>query len=137
VVDVNGGELVMESGTITGSNNTSGDGGGVYLMNGGSFTMKGGSISGNVTGSKGGGVYVGNPGSTFTMTGGTITGNTASTGSSGGGVYIEGGILGLILSGTFNLNPPAAAGNISGNAPNQVYNDGGTFKVNGSNGSNY
>jgi hypothetical protein len=62
------------------------------------------------------------------MKNGSISGNV--TDGKGGGVYIDGSILGLILGGTFNLNPPATIGSISGNTPNQVYNDGGTFKVN-------
>jgi hypothetical protein len=51
-------------------------------------------------------------------------------------VYIQNG-------GTFNLNLPATTASISGNAtvpgstPKQVYNNGGTFLVNGVPGSNY
>jgi hypothetical protein len=116
------GELVMESGVITGANNIGFGSGGVDVL--GSFIMKGGSITGNQTTGNGGGVFVNNPNiGVFTMTGGTITNNTA--GSDGGGVYIA-------SSGcTFNLNSPATTSDISGNTPNEVYKSGGNFNVDG------
>jgi hypothetical protein len=89
----NGGELVMESGKITGNTiNSKGAGGaGVGVWEGGTFTMKGGTISGNTAngsmGAEGGGVVVAG---TFTMEGGEISGNTAKGDqfASGGGVYV-------------------------------------------------
>ena len=60
-------------------------GGGVYLE-GGELEMTGGSITGNTTDKLGGGVYVGKSGSTFGMTGGNITSNHAPSGD-GGGIY--------------------------------------------------
>jgi uncharacterized repeat protein (TIGR02543 family) len=85
----NGGTLVMNDGSkISGNNNTSDTGGGVYVSSG-TFTMNGGTISGNSASSSygnGGGVYVAG---TFTQSGGVISGNSAS--SSGGGVYVSSG----------------------------------------------
>jgi hypothetical protein len=90
LVRVNGGALVMDSGSkISGNYNSSYNGGGVYVDNSGTFTQSGGEISGN-TASYGGGVYVDSSG-TFTMNGGEISGNIASY---GGGVYV-------LSSGTF------------------------------------
>jgi hypothetical protein len=135
VVDVAaGGTLVMESGAITGARNIGGGTGGVRVQ--GSFTMKGGSIYDNQPNGSGGGVLLYGS-AVFTMTGGTIYNNrlTYDTGN-GGGVYIDTGC-------TFNLNLPATTASIYGNAtvpsiiPTQVYNNGGTFLVNGSPGSNY
>jgi hypothetical protein len=79
-VNVYSGTFEMSGGAISG-NNTSTNGGGVY-MSGSAFTMSGGTISGN-TASNGGGVYVSS--GTFTTTGGSILGNKAN--KSGGGVY--------------------------------------------------
>ena len=102
-VGINGGSyqtgssFTMYGGAITGNEESSGSGGGVFLVgttssNGlpPSFTMHGGTISNNTAGAPdggGGGVYVGEKCS-FTMDGGTITGNTATNGN-GGGIYIH------------------------------------------------
>jgi hypothetical protein len=89
----NGGNVTINSGTISG--NTGDSGGGIYNSSSGKLTINGGTISGNtarsytVSGSsntysgEGGGVcnYYG----TFVMTGGTITSNSASR--YGSGVY--------------------------------------------------
>ena len=83
------GELLLQSGGITG--NASQFGGGVYVE-GGRFTMAGGRISGNEClsddwekGPSGGGVYVSGNGE-FVMTGGTIAENSVN--ESGGGVCL-------------------------------------------------
>ena len=101
-VGINGGSyqigssFTMYGGAITGNEESSGSGGGVFLVgttndtDPPSFTMHGGTISNNTAGAPdggGGGVYVGEKCS-FTMDGGTITGNTATAGN-GGGIYIH------------------------------------------------
>lgn len=91
-----GSSFTMYGGAITGNKESSGSGGGVFLVgttnqtDPPSFTMHGGTISNNTAGASdggGGGVYVGEKCS-FTMDGGTITGNTATKGN-GGGIYIH------------------------------------------------
>ena len=91
-----GSSFTMYGGAITGNKESSGSGGGVFLVgttnqtDPPSFTMHGGTISNNTAGASdggGGGVYVGEKCS-FTMDGGTITGNTATAGN-GGGIYIH------------------------------------------------
>ena len=91
-----GSSFTMYGGAITGNKESSGSGGGVFLVgttnqtDPPSFTMDGGTISNNTAGASdggGGGVYVGEKCS-FTMDGGTITGNTATKGN-GGGIYIH------------------------------------------------
>ena len=91
-----GSSFTMYGGAITGNKESSGSGGGVFLVgttnqtDPPSFTMHGGTISNNTAGASdggGGGVYVGEKCS-FTMHGGTITGNTATKGN-GGGIYIH------------------------------------------------
>ena len=91
-----GSSFTMYGGAITGNEESSGSGGGVFLVGTSnhtdppSFTMHGGTISNNTAGASdggGGGVYVGEKCS-FTMDGGTITGNTATKGN-GGGIYIH------------------------------------------------
>jgi len=79
MVEVNGGILIMNTGTTITENN---GGGGVYVRSG-TFTMNGGIISNNgkSTNFNGGGV---DNRDNFTMNGGTISGNTASN---GGGVF--------------------------------------------------
>jgi hypothetical protein len=76
--------LTMENGATLRNNQTTGDGGGVYVDMYGIFTMNGGTISGNQAGF-GGGVYVKEGYGRFTMNGGAISGNQAG---SGGGVYV-------------------------------------------------
>ena len=91
-----GSSFTMYGGAITDNEESSGSGGGVFLVGTSnhtdppSFTMHGGTISNNTAGASdggGGGVYVGEKCS-FTMDGGTITGNTATKGN-GGGIYIH------------------------------------------------
>ena len=95
-IQVSGGSLVLESGSITGCSSDR-RGAGVNIESG-SFLMKGGSVSGNRAVSHGAGVSVSS--GTFTMTGGIISGNYANTGA---GVCAS--VADLILSG----------GEISGN----------------------
>ena len=78
------GSFTLSAGEITG--NSSGMGGGVFLLNRGSFEMSGGHMTEN-TGNNGAGVYVGSS-STFTLSGGDVSGNVAAT---GGGVYVPDG----------------------------------------------
>ena len=79
-VEVNGGELTLYGGNVSG--NTNDDGGGVYVF-GGSLTISGGNISGNKADLLGGGVYIGS--ASLTIFSGTISNNEA--GDSGGGVF--------------------------------------------------
>lgn len=92
VILVNGSLTLKGSsdGKITGGNNSSNYGGGVFVDDG-TLTMAGGTITGNKSGGYGGGVYV-RSGSTFHMNGGSITGNSAH--NYGGGVTVtEGGAI--------------------------------------------
>jgi uncharacterized repeat protein (TIGR02543 family) len=110
LIRVNGGALVMDTGSAVSENTTTGGGGGVWVTGSGAFTMNGGEISGNTaSGIGGGGVWV-SGGGAFTMNGGEISGNTASHG--GGGVY---------ASSTFTMN----GGEISGNTAHATNGDGG------------
>jgi hypothetical protein len=89
LVYVNGGTLVMNTGSKVSGNTSSTTysyGGGMFVYSG-TFTMNGGTISGNTSYSYGGGVFVYN--GTFTMSGGTMSGNTSS--NAGGGVFVDGG----------------------------------------------
>ena len=123
-VGINGGSyqtgssFTMYGGAITGNEESSGSGGGVFLVgttnhaDPPSFTMHGGTISNNTAGASdggGGGVYVGEKCS-FTMDGGTITGNTATNGN-GGGIYIHynAGIV-SISNATITDNKASATG---------------------------
>ena len=130
VVVIDGSELVMKSGTITGNTRTSDDwaeGGGVFVANGSTFIMEGGEISGNsVVGtraSSGGGVVVQH--GPFIMEGGVIYGNSALSST---GEAIAGGIR--IVSGTFTMK----GGSIYGNtAQGRIESEpGGVFVSNGS-----
>jgi hypothetical protein len=67
-----GGTLIFQSGACITGNESSTNGGGVYVNNGGAFKMQGGTISGNKA-FWGGGVYVNNGGA-FNMTAGIIYG---------------------------------------------------------------
>ena len=92
-VRIDGGQFLMEGGTINLNTIPGRYGGGVAVASGGSFTMEGGTISGN-TARAGGGVNLGNPSSagSFTMEGGTISGNNitgVATDDGGGGVRLH------------------------------------------------
>jgi uncharacterized repeat protein (TIGR02543 family) len=143
LVYVNGGTLVMESGSkISGNSNTSGtgNGGGVHVASGGVFTMSGGTISGNTAYWNGSGVFVRG---TFTQSGGTINGNTTT--ANGGGVMVysngtftqSGGTIsnntaasyggGVYVVGTFTQSGGTISGNNATANGGGVYISGGTF----------
>jgi hypothetical protein len=114
LIDVSsGGTLVLETGAvITGNNNKSHLGGGVYVHSNGMLIREGGEISGNTAvGLGGGGVYVEQ--GTFTMNNGTVSGNTAD--GFGGGVYVQ--------QGTFTMNNGKVSGNFS------YFNGGGVYVI--------
>ena len=88
-VRIDGGQFLMEGGTISGNTITGRYGGGVAVTGSGSFTMEGGTISGN-TARAGGGVNL--LAGSFTMEGGTISSNNVtgtSTDDGGGGVRLH------------------------------------------------
>ena len=131
-VGINGGSyqtgssFTMYGGAITGNEESSGSGGGVFLVgttnetDPPSFTMHGGTISNNTAGASdggGGGVYVGQKCS-FTMDGGTITGNTATAGN-GGGIYIH------FNAGNVSISNATITGNKASATGNTSYGHGG------------
>ena len=78
VILMDGGDMIMRAGEITGNRNPNfGSEGGGVKVTGGSFKMLGGTISDNTVHSDGGGVHISGSGSSFTKTGGTIYGNNA------------------------------------------------------------
>ena len=121
-----GSAFTMYGGAITGNKESSGSGGGVFLVgttnhtDPPSFTMHGGTISNNTAGASdggGGGVYVGEKCS-FTMDGGTITGNTATAGN-GGGIYIH------FNAGNVSISNATITGNKASATGNTSYGHGG------------
>ena len=137
-VGINGGSyqtgssFTMYGGAITGNEESSGSGGGVFLVgtknqtDPPSFTMHGGTISNNTAGAPdggGGGVYVGEKCS-FTMDGGTITGNTATNGN-GGGIYIHMLANVTISGGEITNNKAPATGDISHGHGGGIYSESG------------
>jgi hypothetical protein len=112
---IEGSELIMKSGKITGNNSNEGRGGGVFIYKS-TFIMEGGEISGNTTKKGGGGVNIFI--ATFTMEGGEISGNTA--GEAGGGVLVD-------EKSTFTMK----SGKITGNGDCGVYVFEGTFTMEG------
>ena len=131
-VGINGGSyqtgssFTMYGGAITGNEESSGSGGGVFLVgttnqtDPPNFTMHGGTISNNTAGASdggGGGVYVGEKCS-FTMDGGTITGNTATAGN-GGGIYIH------FNAGNVSISNATITGNKASATGNTSYGHGG------------
>jgi len=124
---ISSGTFIMNNGEISGNETTS-NGGGVY-MSGGNFIMNGGKISDNHTNASGGGVYIDE--GTFTMNGGEIVGNASNgTGTfrGGGGVYIS--------YGNFTMNNGKITGNVSNGdgiyaGGGGVFFSGGTFIMKG------
>lgn len=128
-----GSAFTMYGGAITGNEESSGSGGGVFLVgttnqtDPPSFTMHGGTISNNTAAASdggGGGVYVGEKCS-FTMDGGTITGNTATVGN-GGGIYIHFNAGNVSISNaTITGNKASATGNTSYGHGGGIYSERG------------
>ena len=121
-----GSSFTMYGGAITGNEESSGSGGGVFLVGTTNqtdpprFTMHGGTISDNTAGASdggGGGVYVGEKCS-FTMDGGTITGNTATAGN-GGGIYIH------FNAGSVSISNATITGNKASATGDTRYGHGG------------
>jgi len=120
---VNGGELIMNAGSVI-EDNRAIFGGGVQAVNGAIFTMYGGIISNNAAFSTswstlatgGGGVWT--ECSTFTMHDGVIKDNVANntlgalTGSFGGGIG-GGGNVGSGFESTFTMNGGTVSGNVA------------------------
>ena len=146
-----GGQLIMNYGSIiTGNNNTSANGGAVYIY-GGDFTMNDGAvISGNKAYMGSGAVSVGFNG-TFTMEGGVISGNKAYSGGgvtvgdgyngsfimknnaviSGNAAEYDGGGL-VIQNGTFTIEGGTISGNIAGERGGGIYlSNAATFVMEG------
>lgn len=105
-----GGEFVMEGGSISG-NDADNYGGGVYVGSGGTFTLERGAISGNAAALQGGGVAV--EGGTFTMRGGTIQNNGGDYILYGGGVCVRGGTFNL-SGGIITSNKASKGGGVAG-----------------------
>ena len=128
-----GSSFTMYGGAITGNEESSGSGGGVFLVGTSnhpdppSFTMHGGTISNNTAGASdggGGGIYVGEKCS-FTMDGGAITGNTATAGN-GGGIYIHFNAGNVSISNaTITDNKAPATGNVSYGHGGGIYSQRG------------
>ena len=124
-VNVNGGTLTLESGSIVNCTDADGDGGAVDVSNTGvtetevkygSFTMNGGSIMDCKAGDDGAAVDIGT-GCSFIMNGGTISGCRAE--DDGGAVFIKSGGAFALNGGTIE-NCSAGA---NGGAVN-IYRDG-------------
>ena len=124
-VYVSNGIFIMNGGEISDNDapllNT-GSGGGVYISNG-TFTMNNGLISNNSS-RDGGGVFVS---STFNMTGGEISKNTArytenntSSNKGGGGVFVNYGIFSKTGGTITGYNTSATNGNIVRNSAGGV-----------------
>jgi len=132
-----GASFTLSGGSIT--NNTAGNGAGVYCGAGVVFTMTGGTISGNTTfttgNTYGGGISLSGAGTSFTMQGGSITGNNALV--TGGYVAYGGGVYGgpsatLTLNGGTidNNNATTEGGGLYANGSSVTMN-GGLFSTNG------
>jgi len=136
-VYINGGELIMNGGEISG--NCARYGSGVYIENG-RFTMNGGKVSNNNSSEDrgyGGGVYI-NSGAVFTMTGGEISANgftfATNNTSRGGGVYLSGGTFHMSGGVIYGSNASASLKNIS-NSGIAFYRGSGTAQYGTFNGS--
>ena len=125
---INGGELIMKSGTIFGNiqetSNGKYKGGGVFIYNNGKFTMEGGNIIRNF-GYYGSGVYVDS--GTFSMKGGYISKNgytSRRTCGSGGGVCVNSGKF-IMTGGSIDAN------RASSNGAGVNISNGGEFEMSG------
>jgi len=90
MIMVSGGDLILDSGELTGHNRTNAAHGSVLQVSGGSFTMNGGAITNNVC-KRWGTVYI--SGGKFVMNGGEFYGNSAQYGgalaANGANVEVE------------------------------------------------
>ncbi|MBQ6572962.1 MAG: hypothetical protein IIX41_01425, partial [Bacteroidales bacterium] len=123
------GTLNIEGGTIK-DNVVTNDGGGIYLTSG-SFNMNAGKVDGNKSsGGNGAGIYIYN--GTVNLTGGEVTGNIANDGK-GGGFYVAGGDV-TLSNGTIASNKAKLAGGgicLEGNITDTNNNETVDVNVNG------
>ena len=119
------GTLIMNEGVkISGNENTTSYGGGVFVNENGIFIMNGGEIYNNTAASWGGGIYVKENG-IFNMSGGEIYSNSVSSYSSGGG--------GVCVYGTFTMTNGEISKNESrGSSDSNNYSGGGGVFIYGS-----
>lgn len=142
-VYLNGGNFVLENGTIS-NNGASDNGGGVFLTGDDcTYELKKGEITGNSAGN-GGGVYLENGlfklGTSDNLNDGNISNNTAG---SGGGVYIGSSNASIVAEET-HAEPTEGfimyGGTITGNSTTDdgggIYLNGGTFLMDNGNISN-
>jgi fibronectin type 3 domain-containing protein len=106
---VQGGTLIMESGSAVTDNTNSGDGGGIYIDRG-TVTMNNGRVSGNKA-ANGGGFYISGSDALFTLAGGEIAANTAT--SHGGGMYLITQSKALMTGGIIKGNTANIGGGVS------------------------
>jgi len=102
---VTGGQLTLQSGTLTG--NTGAANGGAVNVDGGKFVMSGGTISNNTTTAYGGAIFLAKnaSSSTFEMSGGIITGNKSA----------KGGAISSAENASANCTIAISGGEITGN----------------------
>ena len=111
IFTISSGTIVSLSGlTITGGNDTSGNGGGGILSSG-DLTVMNCQISGNQSSVAGGGIL--NNGGTLTVTHSTIAGNTSGGDFTAGGIDSTGGSL-TLLNTTISGNTATGANNLGG-----------------------
>lgn len=121
----NEGTLTIIGGSITGNTCSFGADGGGGICNRGTLTMSGGTISNNYATYNGGGIFNSSFGLTpcsLTINGGTIENNTATNG--GGGIYYGSSSSGITISG----------GTIKNNSANNgggIYLGSGTLSISG------
>ena len=127
-VYIDGGTLIMETGSSIKNNTANDQGGGVYIASDGTLTMEtGSSIENNTANNQGGGVFINN--GEFNMTGGTISGNIVASGN-GGGVFVKDTGSAFTMSDNATISGNEATGTIGTDIGNGggVYNTG-TFKM--------
>ena len=111
-----GGTFKILSYVIQVCNNTSENGGAIYI-DGGTFIMHDGSVSGTAN-NNGGGVYIN--GGTFIMDAGSVYGTAANN---GGGVYIANGSF-IMHNGSFNVSATKNGGGVYIANGSFIMNDG-------------
>lgn len=119
---LDGGELILNGGVITG-HTANGAGGAVFAQNNSKMTIVSGTISGNKTQTNHGGALYFKGGSMLIMDGGSITGNSAET-KAAGAVMLEGS--------SFTMNGGSITGNHAKTVSGAIHTkSGGVFTMNG------
>ncbi len=117
-------DTTFESLVIEDGNQTTGNGGGIFISTEGTLTLRNSIVRNNTAGGRGGGIY--NAGSLTLTDGSEVSGNQARGNFDGGGIYNDGGAVNISGDSVISSNQAGVIANGNGGG---IHNNGGTVTV--------